>query len=653
MRTNIRILSLLFLFVTSLFSSVEIEFSKEEKEWIKNNSTITYSEVNWKPLSIIENNQMNGIMGDYLKLVAKRTGLKFDFVPSTSWPHVLKQFEEGKIDLVPGIGQSPQETKLGLVSREYATYPMVIVTSNKYKYIESLKELENKVIAIPKYYTSYNFVVQNYPQIKLITTSNIQEALLLVANGKADAFVGHIATSLHYMAENYLENLKITGTTSFKFEHHYLIQNENKILLSIINKTFDSISYQERKVIYDKWIQTTIVEEKIDYKIILIIVVVFLAIIALFFYRQLLLKKYNTRLKESYHDVQNIINSTMNGIMISKDNICIEANTSALELFAYSKEDILGKKIPDLVCDDSMEDIKKALSLKSLVSYEINLVKSDGTFIPALVQSKNIQLNNETVVITTFVDISELKNQEKIIIEQSKMIAIGEMISNISHQWRQPLSIITSIVSSWKAYEELGILDKKTILEEVDVIIDNAEHLSNTIDDFMIYIKHDDSKSEFTFLQLTDSLLRLEKSFIKSNYVEVIRNIECNDKIYLNKNRLLQALVNILNNSVESLSKKEDDERYVIINIKEDESSYFIDIIDNAGGISDDIIEKVFEPYFSTKEDLNGFGLGLYKTYTIIEKLNGKISIKNKTFELNDKEHNGIEVSIILSKHKK
>jgi ABC-type amino acid transport substrate-binding protein len=133
-----------------------IKFTNEENEYIKSNPIIKYSEVDWMPLSIIENNEMHGIIGDFLKIIRIRSGLNFQFVPSKSWKDVLDKFSEGKIDLIPAVTSNSEKESLGLVSKMYSKFPMVIITGSKYSYVNSLNDLKNKVIAVPKYYTSYN-----------------------------------------------------------------------------------------------------------------------------------------------------------------------------------------------------------------------------------------------------------------------------------------------------------------------------------------------------------------------------------------------------------------------------------------------------------------------------------------------------------------
>jgi len=295
---------------TSTEIDKRIPLSNKEATWIKKHPIITYSEVNWKPLSIIENNKMTGIMGDYLDLVSKRTGINFKLVPASSWPNVLDLFKSEQIDLIPGIGFSDQEKELGLLSNRYAKYPMAIVTGNDYKYIENLSTLKGKKIAVPKFYTSYNFLLKNYPDLTLMTTKDVPEALLLVQNEQADAFVGHIAPALYYLSKLNLSNLKISGTTNFDFEHSYLVQKKYPVLQSILNKAVKSITEKEKAKIYSNWVQTT-VQQKVDYTLLIQIVTVLLLVVIAIVYWNYKLKALvaaKTRsLKEFNLNLENIV----------------------------------------------------------------------------------------------------------------------------------------------------------------------------------------------------------------------------------------------------------------------------------------------------------------------------------------------------------
>ncbi len=631
------------------FSKTNIKFTKEEEDYLKSMPVITYSEINWHPLSIIENNTMQGIMGDYLSLVANRTGIVFQFVPSKSWPDVLEKFKEKKIDLVPGVGSSEEEKSLGLISKEYATYPMVIVTNQKYTYIENLSALKNKTIAVPKYYTSYNFIKQNYPDIKILATTDIPEALLKVKNGEADAFVGHIATSLFYISKLYLNDLKVAGTTDFNFEHHYLIQRENPLLLSIINKTFDSITPQEKQNIYSKWLQTTIMKETTNYIYLYIALIIIVILISFFTYRQKILKKYNKELAESYTTIEGILDATVEGIIIIKDNRCIDVNQSALDLFKIpTKEDALGRKIFDFIDDNSLALAKKNLLQDKSEPSEFTLKKSDNTLFVGMVKGTNLKLKENQIRVVSVVDLTEIKQNEKVYLEQAKLASLGEMIGNIAHQWRQPLSVITTSATGLKMQNEFQLLTDEKLNAHCDAINNNAQYLSKTIDDFRNFIKGDRRKILFNMKDTVESFLNLIQGSLKNHNITLVHDTQEDISIHGYPNELIQCFMNIFHNAKDALTSVQE-EKYIFISSSMVKNSVTITMLDNAGGINEEIIDKIFEPYFTTKHKSQGTGLGLHMTYNlIVNGMNGTIKASNKEFQYNGKSYTGALFTIKL-----
>ncbi len=275
---------------------IAIDLTKKEKKWLQDHPVVTYSEVNWKPLSIIQNDRMEGIMGDYMDLIAEKSGLRFKYKKAQSWGEVLEMFRSGEIDVVPGAGASMEEKRMGLLSKAYARYPMMIVTNEDYQYISSLRDLQGKSIAVPKYYTSYNFIKANYPELEIKETKNIPEALLLVSSHESDAFVGHIAPAVYYIETLQLKNLKISGSTDFEFTHHYLVHHDDDILLSIIDKAINSIKPEEIKAINAKWANTKI-EKGVDKELLYETAFVLSLVILFLLYRQIELRKHHNRFK--------------------------------------------------------------------------------------------------------------------------------------------------------------------------------------------------------------------------------------------------------------------------------------------------------------------------------------------------------------------
>jgi len=257
----------------------KIAFSDKEERWIRQHPVVTYSEVDWEPMSIIENNTMHGIMNEYLQKITRESGIVFKYKKASSWSEVIDMFKRGEIDIIPGVGKSDFEVNLGLTSDVYATFPFVLVTRNKESFISNIDELDGKTIAVPKYWTSYNYLKEQKPKIKLIATKDVFEALDLVKNGKAYAFLAHMAVGMHYVANYYPNTLHIAGKVDYNFKHMILVQKDEKILLSIINKVFRSMTENEHLNIKNKWIHVEVKEAgdyTIFYQIAFVLILLFL-----------------------------------------------------------------------------------------------------------------------------------------------------------------------------------------------------------------------------------------------------------------------------------------------------------------------------------------------------------------------------------------
>ena len=243
-----------------------------------------------------------------------------------------------------------------------------------------------------------------------------------------------------------------------------------------------------------------------------------------------------------------------------------------------------------------------------------------------------------------------MKNDEKnrILFQQNKMAAMGEMIGNIAHQWRQPLSVITVLASSLKVKKELDILEEKDYLESYNLILETANYLSNTIDDFQYYFSPNKNKNSFNTKNLIDKSLKLSSMEFKEHNINVIKNIEEFEALNF-ENELLQVVINILNNAKDELIKK-DAKRYIFIDLFKEDKNIIIKIKDNAGGIDKNVIDRVCEPYFTTKRKSQGTGIGLYMCQEIIVKhIEGTIQVSNEIYEYENEEFIGAKFEITLA----
>ena len=267
----------------------------------------------------------------------------------------------------------------------------------------------------------------------------------------------------------------------------------------------------------------------------------------------------------------------------------------------------------------------------------------------AIINIKDTSLNNQIFKIVTIVDIEDLKRKENLMAEQTKLAAMGEMLGNIAHQWRQPLNIISMSSSNLKLKNDIGELCSSTLSESLSLILRTTNHLSDTIDTFNDFLKTDKEKSFFNINENIKNSISLVDSFFKNFNIDIILELE--EGIFINSlaNEFSQAFINILNNAKDAivLNLKDDENGLIKIKTKKIDNFIEISILDNAKGIEKDILNKIFEPYFTTKHKYQGTGLGLYMTRKIINSsMGGEITVQNKKFVHNQKKYEGAEFKI-------
>ena len=247
-------------------------------------------------------------------------------------------------------------------------------------------------------------------------------------------------------------------------------------------------------------------------------------------------------------------------------------------------------------------------------------------------------------------EIDNTLEKERLLIQQSKMAVMGEMIGNIAHQWKQPLSTISTISTGIKFQNEMNCLNDHDITLGMDNINNSVQYLSQTIDDFRNFFKPNKTKTNFNILDALENTIKLMGSQFKNNNIELIKNIN-NAELYGYYNELLQVLINILKNAKDELIKLDTNKRRIIfIDTYTDKSNLIIKIRDNANGIPSDIIEKIFDPYFTTKENDEGTGIGLYMCKQIIDGMTGKIQVINVEYEYEAQIYYGAEFIISMDK---
>lgn len=329
----------------------------------------------------------------------------------------------------------------------------------------------------------------------------------------------------------------------------------------------------------------------------------------------------------SHQEVNLLIDSTIEGIILIKDGFIVDANKAFIKILEYNdKKEIIGNLASGCVMPSQNH---KFIEFNNLTFEEISLVTKNGKIVPSIIKITDIVLNNENLKMASILDLSEFKKKEQHLIRQSRLAAMGEILSMIAHQWRQPLNAIAATLATIKI-KILKNGDLLNINQKIENINTNLQFMSNTIDEFTDFYK-DTQKNEFVNLnELILQATMFFESSIKNANIKIEFEKKELDKILINKNQILQVLINIINNSREAILVNEIKDGYIKISLDIDDKHQIITISDNGGGIPEEIRNKIFEPYFTTKSSINGTGFGLYMSKLILEKNNfGKILFEN------------------------
>ena len=349
-------------------------------------------------------------------------------------------------------------------------------------------------------------------------------------------------------------------------------------------------------------------------------------------------------------------------------------------------KNILNKAIETLTKDDIQNIINKWVSIKyektedytylwiiiSLVLvitvfilYRQYLLKHTNKFLQSEILKRTDQLEKSNLILkekkeeldklNSSLEI-KIKNeveknkifQEKLF-KADKLASMGEMMSNIAHQWRQPLSMISTVATGTKLQKELNSLTDEEIIKNMELINKKAQYLSETINDFRNFIKGDRKIKTFILSSTINNFLHIVESSIKKDNLNIVLELDENISINGYPNELIQCLINIFNNAKDALEEVKEPNPLIFITTYIKNDNVIISIKDNAGGIPIEIISKIYDPYFTTKYKSQGTGLGLHMTYKLIDEgMHGKIEAHNVIYEHNDKIYKGAEILIIL-----
>jgi PAS domain S-box-containing protein len=389
------------------------------------------------------------------------------------------------------------------------------------------------------------------------------------------------------------------------------------------------------------------------YKILILIFISMLVLVAFysisFVKREKELEEINDNLEHIVEDQTKQIKKNLQimgqYIIYSKTDltgVITEVSVAFCEISQYSRDELLGKQhnlvrhpdMPKAVFQEMWATIKN----NQVWQGEVKNRKKDGGYYwisTTITPEYDHEENNVIGYLAVRQDITsekELEANTKKLYEAEKLASLGEMIGNIAHQWRQPLSALSSTASSIKVENELGLLSKDDINKKMDLMINKTNFLSETINTFRNFLKSDKTYKKLVLEDEIQDALNVVSSTLANNNIPINNMIGKDSKTEVNivSGELPQVMVNIFNNAKDILLEKNVQNPWIKLELSKDGEKNIISIEDNGGGIPEDILPKIFDPYFTTKHQSQGTGLGLHMSYKIItDSLHGDLYVKN------------------------
>jgi len=246
------------------------------------------------------------------------------------------------------------------------------------------------------------------------------------------------------------------------------------------------------------------------------------------------------------------------------------------------------------------------------------------------IKTKELKILNESLERKIKKEVENSRKKDQIMFQQARLASMGEMLQNIAHQWRQPLGAITMIIQSFQSKFLSGKLDEEFINKSVEDALLLAKSMSDTLEDFRTFFAPYKKCKKFNLKKAIEKSIDLTKYQLEKENINVYISLSENIEVYGFENKLIHVLLNLINNSKDALLENKVSDKKIWIVVKTTNYQVIINIIDNGGGIKNNIITKIFDPYFTTKHKSVGTGIGLYMSKQIIEKhMNGKILCKN------------------------
>ena len=518
-------------------SSKALRLNKDERTYLESIDIKMCVDPDWMPFESLKNGEHIGMSADYFKLLEEILDKKITVIQSNSWQESLELGKNRECDIFSLLADTKNRREFLNFTKPYFKFPFVIATKNDKRFITDLDSVMDKKFTIVQGYAFSEILKNRYENVDFVEVVNIKEGLAIVNAGKAYGHIDVLYTTAFAIEKEYYSSLKINGQFDEKWELSIGVRNDDKVLLSILEKASSLVSEKQKQRILNNWLSIKF-EKGFDYDLLYQIIAFFSLVTLFVLFRYVIVSRNHKKLQA----LQEELNSLNASLQVRID-----------------------------------EEIDKSLK------------------------------------------------KDKFLQEQTKLAAMGEMVGAIAHQWRQPLNSLNINIQNLDDDYEDGLINKEFIDDFILRQSRTIKFMSKTIDDFRNFFRIDKIKEDFSIKDAIQATISIQDSQLTHNNINII--LSGKDFVIEGlRSEFQQVILNIITNAKDELVKKQIPNAHIYVDIE----NFSIKIRDNALGIDEEIISRVFEPYFTTKEQGTGTGLGLYMSKMIIEKnMEGELVVEN------------------------
>lgn len=623
-------------------------FTKEEMNYLTNKKVIKICIMeDSHPMEFFANEKQQGVIGEIFTIFQSNLPLKIKLIPVNNSKKAQNNLLNGNCDIKSIVIQESNPYKYIYTTKPYLDDQLVLITKNDKPYISKLNENFRTQKFIVRHEAYKIFLQKHFPFLKNIeVNSNQKQIVELLENEEIYGYIDLAMISNHFIEHFSLDSVKVNTKIEETISISIGITEREKELIPIFNKLIDTLSKEYVQNLKNS--ASVFYRPKVtDYTMVWQIVGLFFIFFTLALAVIIKQNRLKTKIKQQKETFEKLYLKSSDCVILAEQDIFIDCNEATLKKLGYKdKNELFGLNpsvISPLYQPDGRNSSEKAKELIETAilngSHQFEWVhkKSTGEEFWVDVVLTTIKLENKNIIHALWRDIDERKKfeyQSKLLADQSQKAALGRLMSLIAHQWRQPLSIINGITS--QSYHNLSKpnpkIDKiKTNLLQIENITEDLSNAIQRIHDFYVY---DEEKNENrTKIKdiINECLELLYPSFANTLEPHVVINEIDEIKLLGSTYGIHQIILTLLTNCEEVFALRNIPHPHITIDLYKENNFSYIVVKDNGGGIEKDILDKIFEPYVSTKGGVNKMrGLGLNIAKDIVENhLKGSIEVKS------------------------